>query len=538
MEQNRLCAWLGRTDIRASEEDPAAGIGPIAQALDSDEYDGLTLLSNYPAEETSSYYRWLSRRQPDIHIDSRMIRLTSPTEFSEIYEQALRVLKSLAGNPGEQNLTFHLSPGTPAMAATWILIASGPYPAGLIETSREKGVRKVELPFDILAEYRPRGGNKIDQQLIGISDEMLPDTPAFDEIIHGSESMKRTVMLARRIALFDVPVLLLGESGTGKELFAKAIHNASGRAGRPYISVNCGALPEGLVESELFGYVKGAFTGASGDKVGYIEAADGGTLFLDEVGELPLHVQVLLLRVLQDRSFQRVGSTRRQSSDFRLICATNRDLAGRAADGSFRKDLFHRIAVGVIKLPPLRRRGKDLDVLADHFLGEINQRFGNINGWEKKNLTVGARKLLHEYSWPGNVRELINTLTRASLWSSGTLIDRTILEDSFVRINSDSSGGPTGDRGLPAVEAPLPEDSTSGRIAAKENTGLLDQPIGGDFSIEAVIGELARHYLNRAMIQSGGSKTGAAKLLGLSNYQTLSNWLRKYGVDEVGNKPS
>ncbi|MFW5727884.1 MAG: sigma-54 interaction domain-containing protein [Spirochaetia bacterium] len=533
LQPPRLCAWLGRTDIRASQHEPGVGAGPIAQALASEPYESLTLLSNYSAAETAAYVAWLQQRHPDLEISTHPAELSSPTEFAEIYEHAIEVLNGIkphqngtaqpkgtgtaaqtgpaAGSQPRYSapgITFHLSPGTPAMAATWILIASSIFPARLIETSREQGVRTVDLPFDILAEYRPRSttGPRVDEKLLAMPDEMLPATPAFDEIIHHSEIMQRTVNRARRIALFDVPVLLLGESGTGKELFAKAIHNASGRADGPFISVNCGALPQGLVESELFGYVKGAFTGAAADKQGYIEAADGGTLFLDEIGELPLHVQVLLLRVLQDNSFQRVGSTRRQHSDFRIISATNRDLARESADGSFRNDLFHRIAVGVLKLPPLHRREQDIDALTDHFIDQLNSRFAAIEGWQDKQLSIDARRLIHEYSWPGNVRELINTLTRACLWSPAVVINRSLLEESLVR-----------------------SDQASDATACTPH--LLNRPLNEDFNIDGVVTELMQHYLPRALQQAGGNKRRAAELLGLPNYQTLSNWLKKYGVE-------
>ncbi|MFO7730642.1 MAG: sigma 54-interacting transcriptional regulator [Spirochaetia bacterium] len=520
----RLCAWLGRTDIRASQNEPGVGAGPIAQALASEPYKSLTLLSNYSAAETNAYVAWLQQRHLSLEISTHPVELSSPTEFAEIYEHAIEVLNEI--KPHENGfaqtssatetqprysapgITFHLSPGTPAMAATWILIASSIFPARLIETSREQGVRTVDLPFDILAEYRPRSasGQRVNEKLLAMPDEMLPATPAFDEIIHHSQIMQRTVNRARRIALFDVPVLLLGESGTGKELFAKAIHNASARAAGPFISVNCGALPQGLVESELFGYVKGAFTGAASDKTGYIEEAHSGTLFLDEIGELPLHVQVLLLRVLQDHSFQRVGSTLRRHSDFRIISATNRDLARESADGTFRNDLFHRIAVGVLKLPPLHSRDRDIDALTDHFLNQLNSRFAEIEGWQDKQLSIDARRLIREYSWPGNVRELINTLTRACLWSPAVEIDRSLLEESLVR-----------------------PDRSSDSFASTPH--LLNRPLDQDFKIDDVVTELMQHYLPQALQQAGGNKRQAAKLLGLPNYQTLSNWLKKYGLE-------
>ena len=268
MKPQALCAWLGRTDIRASTGDAEVGRGPILQALDEGGYAAFSLLSNYTREESESYRSWLVQQHPGLEIELRLVDLSSPTAFAEIYESAVEMLGEFTAAHQGYELTFHLSPGTPAMAATWILIASGKYTASLVETSREKGVQKIRLPFEIIAEYHPRYGRRIDSQIIGISDEMLPATPEFDGIIHDSEVMTRTVNMARRISFFDVPVLLLGESGTGKELFARAIHGSSQRAGGPFISVNCGALPEGLVESELFGYEKGAFTGATGDKKG------------------------------------------------------------------------------------------------------------------------------------------------------------------------------------------------------------------------------------------------------------------------------
>lgn len=519
MKPQALCAWLGRTDIRASEGVREIGSGPILGALNAGTYSALSLLSNYSQGETGHYLSWLRERYPALEIELRMVDLSSPTEFAEIYESAVDMLADFKASHPDYDLSFHLSPGTPAMAATWILIASGKYKAQLIETSREKGVQRVHLPFEILAEYHPKYGRRIDSQILGISDEMLPETPAFDSIIHSSEVMKHTVNMARRVSFFDVPVLLLGESGTGKELFARAIHTSSQRADGPFISVNCGALPESLVESELFGYAKGAFTGATTDKKGYIESADGGTLFLDEIGELPPHVQVLLLRVLQDGSFQRIGNTKIITSDFRLISATNRPLTGaeevRKADGhSFRDDLFHRIAVGVIKLPPLRARERDLQLLTDHFLAILNDEFSSVESYRKKSLSVEARKVINAYPWPGNVRELINTLTRACLWCAGKTIDAAVVEQSLV-YRSRNTEEPNG--------------------ARQNRDGLLGRRLGKGFDIQELIDEVKRNYLSRAMNEAGGSKVKAAKLLGMSNYQTLSNWLDKYGIDYENN---
>ena len=195
------------------------------------------------------------------------------------------------------------------MAAIWLLLAKTRYPARLIESSREHGVKEVSIPFELSAEFAPVASKQADEALARLMMGMSPESPAFTAIVHRCAAMKRTVAMAHRLAVRDVPVLIQGESGTGKELFARAIHQASARNGKPFVAVNCGAIPHELVEAELFGHERGAFTGATAARAGYFESADGGTLFLDEVGELPLASQVRLLRVLQEREVTRVGAT-------------------------------------------------------------------------------------------------------------------------------------------------------------------------------------------------------------------------------------
>jgi transcriptional regulator with PAS, ATPase and Fis domain len=312
--------------------------------------------------------------------------------------------------------------------------------------------------------------------------------------------MKRTVAMAHKLALRDVPVLIQGESGTGKELFARAIHQASSRNGKPFVAVNCGAIPQELVDAELFGHEKGAFTGATTARAGYFEAADGGTLFLDEVGELPLASQVRLLRVLQEREVTRIGATKPKAIDVRIIAATNRVLPEEIRLGRFREDLFHRLAVGVLLLPPLREREGDVTLLIDSMLAAINTEAASQPGYKHKKLDVIARNLLLRYSWPGNVRELHNTLLRASIWAAG---DKIAAEDVAASL---------------AVTVPPKAETVLGR------------PLDQSLSLPEIISDVARHYLERAMAQTHGNKSEAARLLGLGSYQTLSNWLQKYGV--------
>jgi DNA-binding NtrC family response regulator len=313
--------------------------------------------------------------------------------------------------------------------------------------------------------------------------------------------MKGVILRARRVAPRSVSVLIEGETGTGKELLARAIHQASPRRGRAFIAVNCGAIPAELVESELFGHEKGAFTGATAQRKGHFQEADGGTLFLDEIGELPKPAQVKLLRALQEREVVSVGSSRPITIDVRVIAATNRSLVEDVATGQFREDLFHRLAVAVLRLPPLRHRPEDLPLLIDHLLEQVNREGAEQPGYVQKRLSVGARNLLLAHEWLGNVRELTNTLRRACLWSTGGTLTAEDIRDAL----------------LPAAR---------GRSA----DAVLDRPLGEGLDLPDILASVARHYLRRALDEAHGNKTRAAQLVGLPSYQTFTNWMTRYGV--------
>jgi formate hydrogenlyase transcriptional activator len=239
--------------------------------------------------------------------------------------------------------------------------------------------------------------------------EEINSTSMFEEVLGTSAVLQRVLALAAKVAPTDSTVLIMGETGTGKELIARAIHKRSKRGERSFVGVNCAAIPSSLIMSELFGHEKGAFTGAMQRRLGRFELAEGGTLFLDEVGDLPLETQIALLRVLQEREFERVGGTEAVRSDVRVIAATNRDLHSAIAAGSFRSDLFYRLNVFPIELPPLRERKQDIPILVNYFVNRYAQRAG------KKIDTIRKRSLeaLQEYSWPGNVRELQNVIERS-----------------------------------------------------------------------------------------------------------------------------
>jgi DNA-binding NtrC family response regulator len=497
-----LIAWIGRTDLRAPTETEAVGLGPIAQALDAREFDELWLLADYPKPEVDAYVKWLKGRSAT-RIEVLPEKLSGPTQFGEIYEAAIRsVDKALCGSTRETQLTFHLSPGTPAMAAVWILLGKTRFPAELIESSREHGVRTASVPFDLSVDFIPDLLREQDERLRQSSAAAPPAAPEFSDIVHRSRSMARLIQLARRVAVRSVPVLIEGESGTGKEMLARAIHRASPRRARDLVAVNCGAIPHELIESQLFGHEKGAFTDAKEARKGVFEAADGGTLFLDEVGELPTAAQVKLLRVLQEREVVRVGANKPIKVDVRVVAATNRILTDEIAAGRFREDLFYRLAVAVLKIPSVRDRAGDLGLLVDHLLSASNQEAASEPGFVEKKLSAGARNLLLAHHWPGNVRELQNTLRRALIWTEGGTVSAEDVREAL----------------LPTRPAKSQE--------------VLGRPLGGGFSLPEMMRDVARHYLKRAMHDAGGNKTKAAELVGLPSYQTLTNWLGKYEVGE------
>ena len=325
----------------------------------------------------------------------------------------------------------------------------------------------------------------------------------FDNLIHRSNIMKRVVFKARKIAIRSIPVLIEGESGTGKEVLARAIHQASPRCHKPFVAVNCGAIPSELVESELFGSVKGAFTGAVKSRKGYFEAAEGGTLFLDEIGELPKMSQVKLLRTLQEKKINRVGDTKTQKIDVRIISATNRSLIEEIQQGHIREDLYYRLAVATLTLPPLRNRGEDVGLLIDKLMDRINIEASLEPGFKHKKLSASARNLLLKHSWPGNVRELQNTLTRAGVWSYGNIITAEDVEDAL----------------LPMVSK------------TNKNDEILYRSLDQGIDLPEIMSLVASHYLKRALKKTNNNKTQTSQMLGLSSYQTLSNWLKKYGLE-------
>ena len=316
---------------------------------------------------------------------------------------------------------------------------------------------------------------------------------AFGNIISKNPRMQEIFSLVGKVTDFKTTVLILGESGTGKELIARAIHYNGRRAGRPFVAVNCGALPENLLETELFGHVKGAYTDAVGDKAGLFEQADGGTLFLDEIGEMPFHLQVKLLRVLQEEEIRRVGATASKKVDVRVISATSKDLEREVARGGFREDLYFRLNVFTMTIPPLRARMEDVPLLVAHFLLKIGEKLGH----RGVGCSAIALKALMSYHWPGNVRELENAVERALVLSEGAFLD----------VES-----------LPAT--------VSGRETEEPSHGIPEDSL----SIKRAEVRLERELVRRALVKTGGNRTQAAKLLEIS-LRALIYKIKEYELD-------
>ena len=321
--------------------------------------------------------------------------------------------------------------------------------------------------------------------------ESLREAQSFAKMLGKSEAMRQVFGTIEKVAKYSTTVLVQGESGTGKELVARALHDQGARAGGPFVAVNCGAIPESLLESELFGHKKGAFTDAHADKRGLFAEADGGTLFLDELGELPLPLQVKLLRVLQEGTIRPLGATQDVQVDVRVVAASVRDIEQEVEEGRFREDLFYRLNVLQIRVPPLRERADDIPLLIEHFLARNNQRLGT----EVSGVDAECRKLMLAYHWPGNVRELENVIERAVVLTDGPQLT------------------------VPDLPPRLREPPDPTKIVLES----------GDLSIKKMQRFMEKSLIERALEKTGGNRTAAAKLLEIS-HRALLYKIKDYGL--------
>ncbi len=359
-----------------------------------------------------------------------------------------------------------------------------------VEALRLGAYDYVSKPFDV-EELKIVVRNALERRQLRQENALLKRTlqtnHQFSNLIGRSEPMRAVFRLIETVAPTNSTILITGESGTGKELVARAIHFNSLRRDRPFVAVNCAALPETLLESELFGHVKGAFTDATTNKKGLLEVADKGTVLLDEIADMSPLMQVKLLRVLQERRFRRLGGTEEIATDIRIIAATNRDLGRLVAEGKFREDLYYRINVIPVHLPPLRERPEDIPLLAEHFVAKFSQQMGK----KVTGLSAAALRLLQAYSWPGNVRELENAIERAVALEQGPTITAESLQ--------------LGTPGAGRID-PLPE---------------------AGFDLERHVQEIEREYIQEALRRAGGVKVKAADLLGMS-FRSFRYYMKKY----------
>lgn len=517
-----LVAWLGHADLLGMAADlggsireavaevtgakvqSSRGRGPIKTLLARESFHTVHLLSQWSDTVNDAFAGWLG-----VNAQVHNVSLASPTDYAAVFHIANGVLDGLPELRGRHpaELCIHLSPGTPTMTAIWVLLGKSRFPATFYQSFGDKSWR-TEIPFDLAVDYVPELLRGPDRALQNLAMRSPQDVSGFEQIIGESDTIRLLVDRARRAALRDVPVLLLGESGTGKEMFARAIHAASPRRNKPFVAINCGAIPEQLLESEIFGHKKGAFTGATENRAGAFEVAEGGTLFLDEVGESPIAMQVKLLRVLQPqadkaptlRTFSRLGESTPRTCDVRVLAATNRDPMQAIQQQTLREDLYYRLAIITLHLPPLRDRKDDVPALAKALLDRVNRDFArNEPGYVDKSFTAGALAFIKRHPWPGNVRQLYNSIVQTAVMADGDRLDERSVASAVAPV---SHGG--GD--------------------------LLDQPLGDGFRIDDLLQSVQRHYLERAMHEAEGRVTRAARLLGVANYQTLDAQLKRFGL--------
>jgi two-component system response regulator PilR (NtrC family) len=356
-----------------------------------------------------------------------------------------------------------------------------------------------------------------------------PTTPKNTSRILGEAPPIRALLgLIHKVASTKTNILIIGESGTGKELVARMIHDEGPLKDKPFVPVNCGAIPENLIESEMFGHKRGSFTGAVMEKMGLFEAAHTGSLFLDEVGELPLQMQVKLLRALQERVIRKVGGTDDLKVDVRVIAATNRDLEAAVRAGTFREDLYYRLNVILIKTPPLRERKSDIPPLAEHFLKKINTKYKkNLEGFEPE-----VMRMLQEYPWPGNVRELENAIERVVTLENSTKVTASSLSQAIINSAAlaATAAALLNTSGAPGVASPLSGSQVTGSHSPKELKLPAADFSKGALNLDEILGEVEKTYLMSALEHTGGVKKRAADLLGIT-FRSIRYRLKKLGVD-------
>jgi formate hydrogenlyase transcriptional activator len=461
--------------LRQSEEDLRKVSDTIRQSIVVLTPDGTTLYANRVALDH------IGLTPGEVNDQGFFARAFHPDDVDRVRDERDQGLKR--GDPFELEMRSLMKDGN----HRWQLVQYNP-----LKEERGRVIRWYATATDIddqkKTEERLRNENLVLR-------EEIDRSSMFEEIVGSSKSMRQVVKQVEKVAQSDSTVLILGETGTGKELIARALHRRSKRANRAFVRVNCAAIPQSLIASELFGHEKGAFTGALQRRVGRFEAANGGTLFLDEIGDLPMETQITLLRVLQEKEFERVGSNQPVSVDVRLVAATNRDLPAAVAAGTFRQDLFYRLNVVPIAVPPLRERAEDIPLLVEYFVG----RFAKAANKDIRHISKHTLERLKGYRWPGNIRELQNVVERAVTLSE---TDTFAVDEDWLRREA-GSAVPSGHKGLSALQQ---REVETIEAALAESHGRISGP------------------------------AGAAAKLGIPR-QTLESKIRRLGIDKYGQKP-
>lgn len=496
--QRILLTFVGNRDPYSdpASEEP----GPVLSLLLARPFDHAVLFctSGEYLERARQVERSAQEAGSSLTFSFHLLEFNSVIDYEEIYQKLSKAVKTLSFWKEDvletsKEVYVLLDPGTPQIQTCWfLLVRSGELPAVLLQgvPPRFAGgtyrVREVSLGETILPQVLhpvgPRGSEPV-ETYEGLSFEgkgiVLDDL----FILGVSEKFQKAVSAAQMVARYgDVSVLIEGETGTGKEILARLIHRMSPRQDRPFVPVNCGALSPHLVESEFFGHVKGSFTGADRDRMGKFRAAEGGTIFLDEIGDLPLEIQPKLLRVLQERRVQPVGSDREYPVNVRVLAATNRNLLTMIEKGSFRRDLYDRLNQFSLHIPPLRERDKDIQILAGHFLDQWNRKYK-----EEKQFAPEVLDVFYRYSWPGNVRELQNTVIALCASSQGKTLGIDLL--------------------------PPPLRTPSSAVSSLDPKGFRIPEEGID--LKAFLYQMERSFYEQALKQTGGNREKAASLLGI-----------------------
>jgi len=470
-------------------------IGPILSLIGAKSFDHIILFSTPNTETHTRETRdALNSQFPIIEVEIREFPIEDPTNYIAILKGLRPHIQYIWTIYKKANYYVSVASGTPQMHACWILLAAGgEIPAHILHVRPHRFVSKSK-PLVSEVDFSGPDFPIVRANVAQFEEEGL-QAPKLDSVLQqigivGDHPLMRNALEEGSIlAISDAPILILGDTGTGKELFARYIHRLSQRATGPFVPINCGAVPEGLVESFLFGHKKGAFTSAIRDQSGKFDHANGGTLFLDELAELPVSTQTKLLRVLQDGIIEPVGGDKPHKVDVRIIAATNKDLKKVIKEGHFREDLYYRLNVGEIHLPPLRERSTDIPKIALYVLDKIN------SGLKKtKSLSPGALTKLQDYTWPGNVRDLENVIERSVIRAR-----KDVLEENDILISEP--------------------------ITVPDLLGALPAPQKG-FLLNEYIDKVRKQLISKALEMATGNKSEAARLLGISP-QAVHKYLQK-----------